>query len=295
MTCRCSFAATSRWNTGRAGGRRPQPVRWSEAAIAVAQDAIPARHHPCWPRSTRWPPRLKRACPPTPPHAAAAHAEPLFLPELGFAGNVNDYYDPRNSYLKRGAGQRRGIPITLALLYIELASAAGADGARRVVSRALLVKLRMPQGEVVIDPFTGRSLVRARTWTSCCAPTAASRACWATSTCRWACSCRPAPPREVVARMLRNLKEIHRRPGTGPPAGGAAPPGCCCCRAGLEELARPRPGLEPSWAADAATPATTAALPGPRTADGPTQAMRPGWPSCAAPRAAAAALRPGPD
>ena len=46
-----------------------------------------------------------------------------FFQELGFAGNVNDYYDPRNSYLHGVLQTRRGIPITLALLYIEIANA----------------------------------------------------------------------------------------------------------------------------------------------------------------------------
>ena len=60
-----------------------------------------------------------------------------FFQELGFAGNVNDYYDPRNSYLHEVLRTRRGIPITLALLYIELATQIGPAGARRVVSRPL--------------------------------------------------------------------------------------------------------------------------------------------------------------
>src|SRR6478735_5689299 len=45
----------------------------------------------------------------------------FFYHELGFAGNVNDYYDPDNSYLHRVLSTRRGIPISLAVLYMELA------------------------------------------------------------------------------------------------------------------------------------------------------------------------------
>jgi regulator of sirC expression with transglutaminase-like and TPR domain len=48
-----------------------------------------------------------------------------FFEELGFAGNVNDYYDPRNSYLPQVLATRRGIPLTLALLYVEMATQAG--------------------------------------------------------------------------------------------------------------------------------------------------------------------------
>jgi regulator of sirC expression with transglutaminase-like and TPR domain len=48
-----------------------------------------------------------------------------FFHELGFAGNVNDYYDRRNSLLPCVLATRRGIPITLAVLYIELARRSG--------------------------------------------------------------------------------------------------------------------------------------------------------------------------
>jgi regulator of sirC expression with transglutaminase-like and TPR domain len=48
-----------------------------------------------------------------------------FFHELGFAGNLNNYYDRNNSLLPAVLASRRGIPITLALLYIEFATQAG--------------------------------------------------------------------------------------------------------------------------------------------------------------------------
>jgi len=45
--------------------------------------------------------------------------------ELGFAGNIADYYDPRNSFLNEVIDRRLGIPITLSLVYIELARRIG--------------------------------------------------------------------------------------------------------------------------------------------------------------------------
>lgn len=45
--------------------------------------------------------------------------------ELGFAGNRKDYYDPRNSFLNQVLDRRLGIPITLSLVYIEIAAACG--------------------------------------------------------------------------------------------------------------------------------------------------------------------------
>jgi regulator of sirC expression with transglutaminase-like and TPR domain len=82
----------------------------------------------------------------------------FFFQELGFAGNVHDYYDARNSYLHFVLQSRRGIPITLAVLYVEIASQIGLHASGVSFPGHFLVKLRMPQGEVVIDPFTGQSM-----------------------------------------------------------------------------------------------------------------------------------------
>ena len=51
-----------------------------------------------------------------------------FFVDLGFAGNVNDYYDVANSYVHCVLDSRRGIPITLALLYIETRGCPGPAG-----------------------------------------------------------------------------------------------------------------------------------------------------------------------
>ena len=45
--------------------------------------------------------------------------------ELGFSGNRRDYYDPRNSFLNDVLERRLGIPITLSLVYVEIAAACG--------------------------------------------------------------------------------------------------------------------------------------------------------------------------
>lgn len=45
--------------------------------------------------------------------------------ELNFRGNTEDYYDPQNSYLNRVIDRRLGIPITLAVIYLEIAQRLG--------------------------------------------------------------------------------------------------------------------------------------------------------------------------
>src|SRR5450432_995208 len=84
----------------------------------------------------------------------------FFFQELGFSGNVNDYYDPRNSYVHCVLETRRGIPITLALIYVELATQIGLNACGVSFPGHFLAKVHMPQGEIVIDPFTGQSMSR---------------------------------------------------------------------------------------------------------------------------------------
>ncbi len=137
----------------------------------------------------------------------------FFFQELGFAGNVNNYYDPDNSYLHRVLSTRRGIPITLAILYIELASQIGLTARGVSFPGHFLIKLRMhtgqQQGEVVIDPFTGHSLSRDEL-DELLAPYKRNRGLQGEFDVPLGLFLQAATAREVVARMLRNLKEIHR-------------------------------------------------------------------------------------
>lgn len=132
----------------------------------------------------------------------------FFFQELGFGGNANDYYDPANSYLHKVLDTRRGIPITLALLYIELATQIGLSANGVSFPGHFLVKLRMPQGEVIVDPFNGHSLSR-DALEEMLLPykrgAAADR-----FDAPLGLFLQAAPARDVLARMLRNLKEIHR-------------------------------------------------------------------------------------
>lgn len=182
-----------------------------EAAVAVAQDAYPALD----PLSVladidALAHRLKRRL------AADASAmqrlralNHFFFAELGFAGNVNDYYDARNSYLNDVLDTRRGIPITLALLYVELAGQVGLTARGVSFPGHFLVKLRMPQGEVVLDPFSGRSLSR-EDLDERLAPYRKRHGLVGDFDTPLGLFLQAAEPREVLARLLRNLKEIHR-------------------------------------------------------------------------------------
>ena len=182
-----------------------------EAAISVAQDEYPRLDvQATLAQVDELADRLRRRI--------AVDAAPLqrlrqlnryFFHELGFAGNVNDYYDARNSYLPDVLRTRRGIPITLALLYIEVASQVGLEAAGISFPGHFLVKLHMPRGEVVIDPFTGQSLSR-EDLDERLLPYRRQRGLTGDFEAPLGLFLQAAPPRDVIARLLRNLKEIHR-------------------------------------------------------------------------------------
>ncbi|HON30035.1 MAG TPA: tetratricopeptide repeat protein [Ottowia sp.] len=133
----------------------------------------------------------------------------FFFEELGFAGNVNDYYNPDNSYLHRVLHTRRGIPISLAVLWLELARGLGLSAHGVGFPGHFLVQVELPDGLVVLDPFTGQSLglVELRARIDEFQPQGGARP---GDVLPLAMHLRPARPRQILARMLRNLQEIHR-------------------------------------------------------------------------------------
>ncbi len=136
-----------------------------------------------------------------------------FFQELGFAGNVNNYYDPDNSYLHKVLRTRRGIPISLALLYIELATHIQLKARAVSFPGHFLVKLSLGTGgrtgEAIIDPLTGHSLSREELDTML-TPYKRRHGLTGDFDAPLGLFLQTAPPREVVARMLRNLKEVFR-------------------------------------------------------------------------------------
>ena len=133
-----------------------------------------------------------------------------FFRELGFAGNVNDYYDADNSYLHKVLASRRGIPISLALIYIELAGHAGLTARGVSFPGHFLVKLRLPHGEAVMDPFNGRSLSREEREDRL-EPLRRKQGLVGDFEVPLGLFLQSAAPRDVVARMLRNLKAVHQQ------------------------------------------------------------------------------------
>lgn len=73
--------------------------------------------------------------------------------DLGFAGNAEDYYDPRNSYLNEVLDRRTGIPISLSAVYMTVARHGGLPVRGVGFPGHFLVKLEGEDREIVLDPF----------------------------------------------------------------------------------------------------------------------------------------------
>jgi regulator of sirC expression with transglutaminase-like and TPR domain len=79
--------------------------------------------------------------------------------ELGFSGNVMDFYDPRNSFLNDVIERKLGIPISLAVLYVEFGRSVGVKAQGVSFPGHFLVRVPVKDGVIVIDPFhRGKSI-----------------------------------------------------------------------------------------------------------------------------------------
>jgi regulator of sirC expression with transglutaminase-like and TPR domain len=154
--------------------------------------------------------RLKRRLP---ADAAPLHRlrslNQFFFRDLSFGGNVNDYSDPDNSYLNVVLRTRRGIQISLAVLWIELAQGLGLHARGVCFPGHFMVKVNLPKGQVVIDPFTGQSLSREEL-SERLEPYKRRNGLVDEFEVPLGLYLQAAPPRDIIVRMLRNLKEVHR-------------------------------------------------------------------------------------
>ncbi len=133
----------------------------------------------------------------------------FFFADLGFGSNVNDYYASDNSYLNAVLRSRRGIPVSLAVLWLELARGLGLDAHGVGFPGHFMLKVKVPEGQVVIDPCTGHSLSREEL-SERIEPYQRRRGLEADFDVPLGLYLQRATPRDIIARMLHNLKEIHR-------------------------------------------------------------------------------------
>jgi regulator of sirC expression with transglutaminase-like and TPR domain len=136
----------------------------------------------------------------------------FFYRDLSFAGNVNNFYDPDNSYLNAVLKKRKGIPISLAVMWLELAQGIGLQARGIGFPGHFMVKVTLPRGQVVIDPMNGQSLGREEL-SERLEPFKLQSGLMDDFEVPLGLYLQAETPRNTIARMLRNLKEIYRAQG----------------------------------------------------------------------------------
>jgi regulator of sirC expression with transglutaminase-like and TPR domain len=123
--------------------------------------------------------------------------------QKGFEGNREEYADPRNSFLNEVIDRRRGIPITLSVIYLEVGKRLGLNLYGVGFPTHFLVKAVDERGELIIDPFYDGAIltleeIRARLTQVYGQPVEVSPT-----------HLKPIGTRHILVRMLRNLKAIY--------------------------------------------------------------------------------------
>jgi regulator of sirC expression with transglutaminase-like and TPR domain len=148
----------------------------------------------------------------THPSGAVAALNHGFFEVERFRGDTEQYDDPRNSDLEAVLSRRRGLPITLSILYIEVARQLGLEAYGIGFPGHFLAKVvgvsDVHEGEVIVDPFFARTLRKK----DCVDRLRAAIGEEDAEAEHWL---RPATALEIYIRVLNNLKMLYLRDGDG--------------------------------------------------------------------------------
>lgn len=184
----------------------------AEAALLIAQEEQPdldvARYLK---RLDQLADAVRAALPPspTPQDTLKCLNTHLFFRE-GLRGNTSEYYDPRNSFLNDVLDTKTGIPITLSVIYMEVGRRLGLALVGIGFPGHFLVRYSGPDGEQILDPFLGGASLsetqlaaKLRNMYGDNNPLAAQVSKLLT----------PATKKEILTRMLGNLKGVYLNKG----------------------------------------------------------------------------------
>lgn len=127
----------------------------------------------------------------------------LLYVDVGFHGNYDDYYDPRNSYLNEVLQRRTGIPISLAIVYLTVAGGAGLKVFGVSTPGHFMLGSHGAGGTLYVDPFEQGDVLSAEA----CRRSIERRLGRPDTLAEE--DLRPARHLEIAARVLRNLKSAY--------------------------------------------------------------------------------------
>ena len=182
----------------------------TEATVAVAQHAYPDLDvQGVLDQIDQWGNKLKqRITPDTPPIQRLQLLKHFFYNELGFGPNPNDFYAPENSYLHQIIENRRGIPISLAILMMELGQQIGLNIRGVSFPNHFMMRISLQQGEIIMDPLNGVSLSKNQLQ-EMLDPYLDAKGYRGELSLPLNIFLRASSSREILSRFMRNLKMIY--------------------------------------------------------------------------------------
>ena len=123
--------------------------------------------------------------------------------ELGFRGNRHSFKDPRNSFLNDVLNRRLGIPITLSILFIEVARAAGFEARGVALPGHFVVRMSYDGRVLFVDPFNGGAVISEEDCRTLVIRSTGKPSLFDQQLLEGTSG------RHMLSRMLRNLKQIY--------------------------------------------------------------------------------------
>jgi regulator of sirC expression with transglutaminase-like and TPR domain len=149
----------------------------------------------------------KRGSAGEPPIFRLGHLHAEMFDVDGYCGDSASYYDPRNAYLNEVIERKLGIPITLSIVFIHIATAVGLNVAGVGLPGHYIVKVQFELNEVYVDPFHSGTTLTVGEIADLLRQVTGGKAQLASEHLRaWS-------GRETLSRVLANLQNMWGRAG----------------------------------------------------------------------------------
>src|ERR1051325_523090 len=148
-----------------------------------------------------------RSHPGEPPVFLLCHLHAELFDADGYKGDSDNYYDPRNAYLNEVIDRRMGIPITLSIIFLDVARRLGLNAFGVGLPGHFVVKVQFELNEIYVDPFHGGATLSMSELAELVGGVSGGRVRLASEHLRsW-------PPRQTLIRVLANLQGMWTRAG----------------------------------------------------------------------------------
>ena len=147
----------------------------------------------------------ERAGPQANPFRSIASLNLVLFVRHGFRGNRGDYYDPKNSFLNQVIERKTGIPITLSVLYMEVAERVGLNLEGVGFPGHFMVKAQADGNDIIIDPFNSGDIKTAEDLAAMLQQMYGGQVNLRSEFLA------PVSKKQILTRMLTNLKAIYAK------------------------------------------------------------------------------------